>query len=167
MTSAVIGRARGRPNSATRSPRGRALPMLGDAYAIPGVLTSSFSGLSLADTDVGGGGGILTTLGAGLAVAVAIFAYANFVYTPEIIKGAGAIRAEQRATDLLVLVKQVQREGKDMDEAKKALEVVFGSTVEEYIAGMEERMKSGGETKSVSGPETELVALLRSVYYER
>ena len=54
-----------------------------------------------------------------------------------------------------------------MDEAKKALEVVFGSTVEEYIAGMEERMKSGGETKSVSGPETELVALLRSVYYER
>lgn len=110
-----------------------------------------------------------TILFAGLAIAASIFLYANVVYTPEIMQNAEAMRAEERATQLLGLVKQLQNEdGRDisMEDSKKALEAVFGMTVGEYMQSIDEKQNEREEAGGigVSDAEKELVEVLRSIY---
>ena len=105
-----------------------------------------------------------TILLAGLVIAAAIFLYANVVYTPEIVQNAKAMREEEQATQLLELIQQLQSEGRDMEDSKMALEAVFGMSVGEYVASIDEKGENEDDDIGVSDAEKELVELLRVIY---
>ena len=84
-----------------------------------------------------------------LLLAAGAFLYANVVYTPEIIAANQEMRLQVREAEmqkLLAVVLQHKTDGLDLEELRVPLEASFGTTVEEYVAKVDEENVSPSTT---------------------
>jgi hypothetical protein len=88
-------------------------------------------------------GGVTSVLAAGAAivglVGVSAFAYANAMYTPEILEGAERLRRTTRDAEVRKLRTAVQihfESGNDVNELRVPLEAALGRTLEDYATAV-------------------------------
>lgn len=77
--------------------------------------------------------------GAGLILAIGAFAYANAVYTPEILENSTQMRLQLREVEvqkLLAVVRNHEANGLDLEDLRRPLEETFGTTIEEYVSNV-------------------------------
>jgi translation initiation factor 1 (eIF-1/SUI1) len=122
------------------------------------VLEHSFqdSALTLAD----GSSVVSELLGAVLLLTIGAFAYANAVYTPEILENSTQVRLQLRETQvrkLLVVVQNHDANGLDLEELRRPLEESFGMTIEEYVANVTTKKME------VTSADESLAEVLKSV----
>lgn len=118
----------------------------------------------LLSSDTSGSNGDISVpgvLGAILLLAIAIFATAKVTLRPELAEEAEKIRQEDRALDIISLVKEQRNRGRDMGDLIKPLENIFGTSIKEYVASLDERSNS---SEDMTDADKGLAALLRTVY---
>lgn len=110
-----------------------------------------------------------------LLLAAGAFLYANVVYTPEIIAANQEMRLQVREAEiqkLLAVVLQHKTDGLDLEELRVPLEASFGTTVEEYVAKVDEENVSPSTTtrttvavdlKKFTSADEELADILRTM----
>jgi hypothetical protein len=111
-------------------------------------------------TLAGGSSVVPELLGAVLLLTIGAFAYANAVYTPEILGNSTQMRLQLRETQvrkLLVLVQNHDANGLDLEELRRPLEETFAMTIEEYVANVT------AKKMEVTSADESLAEVLKSV----
>lgn len=113
----------------------------------------------------------LPFIGIALLGAVGLFAYANWVLTPEIMEGASLIRQENRNAEIRKLIVAVEshiNSGNPLSELRVPLEAALGTSLEEYIETVNEVLPSDNSDAGTSAKlplgdgDLELAAVIRS-----
>lgn len=112
--------------------------------------------------------------------AIAAFVYANLVYTPEILENAELIRLEDREEEVMQILTLVQdhlRDGKDLKELRQPLEFGLNMPLEDYVTAVlrnqEQEELAASQQDEVSkqpskftNADTRLATLLKSYMKE-
>ncbi|KAL3916331.1 MAG: hypothetical protein SGILL_005229, partial [Bacillariaceae sp.] len=89
----------------------------------------------------------LLAIGTLLLGGAAVFAYANIVYTPEIIEGASVMRRENREEQVQKLIEAVRSHingDNGLEELRRPLEAALGvDSLEKYVASVGVYFESG------------------------
>jgi hypothetical protein len=104
--------------------------------------------------------------------AVGIFAYANLVYTPEIMQGASLLRQENREREVRKLISAVKCHSQNdqaFSDIRGPLETALGTSLEDYVQAVNDRTLSNDiddETCTSASPfgkaDQELASVIKS-----
>lgn len=117
---------------------------------------SSSSTSMIADAGIGDLPPILVIPGIFLLGAISAFVFANVVYTPEILENAEQIRLETREEEIRSVwnaVKQHVREGNDLEELRRPLEVALNMSIETYVQSIKNAQKNHEEEEKEGSTE--------------